>query len=230
MPTPWPNANARLLGLGAGLPIAPLDRLALFNAADFERFTLEWASGYLKPKVQGIYEVQQRGGAGDKGRDVVVWHDPPAALPRRWTLYQCKHYGAALGAGTAAAEIAKVLYYTLRDDYAAPAEYWFVTHKGVTSPFQDLLDDPAKLREWIIANWDEHCATKITKETIALSDEMREHIEAFDFSIFRAKQPLDLLQEHAQTPYHMVVFGLPLIDRPPPPAPPSAVAPARPNM
>ena len=31
-PTTWPGANARLLGLGVGLPIAPLDRLAPTSA------------------------------------------------------------------------------------------------------------------------------------------------------------------------------------------------------
>lgn len=33
----WPSANARLLGLGAGLPVQPLDRLANFSADHFER-------------------------------------------------------------------------------------------------------------------------------------------------------------------------------------------------
>ncbi|HHI1820111.1 hypothetical protein ACVN34_12540 [Escherichia coli] len=60
-PTTWPGANARLLGLGVGLPIAPLDRLAQFSAAEFERFTLEWASEYLAGQ-QYVNEVQQRGG------------------------------------------------------------------------------------------------------------------------------------------------------------------------
>src|SRR4051794_2536604 len=98
-PSPWPGANARLLGLGLGLPVPPLTRLAQFSAAEFERFTLEWATGYLANSLPSVYEVQQRGGAGDKGRDVIVWFDPPESSNRRWHLYQCKHYSAALGAG-----------------------------------------------------------------------------------------------------------------------------------
>lgn len=140
-PTPWPGANARLLGLGVGLPIAPLVRLSQFSAAEFERFTLEWASDYLA-RQQYVNEVQQRGGAGDKGRDIVVWLDPTNVSPRRWHLYQCKHYDTNLGLPKAGIEIAKVIYYTFISDYTAPEEYYFVTHKGVTSPFQDLLDDP----------------------------------------------------------------------------------------
>jgi hypothetical protein len=168
-PTPWPNANARLLGLGVGLPVDPLDRLAQFSPLEFERFTLEWASGYLAQKCSSVYEVQQRGGAGDKGRDIVVWFDPPSSSPRRWSLYQCKHYESRLGVGIAAAEIGKVLYYTFSGAYEAPEEYWFVTHLGVTSDFQDMLDEPKKLQDYILLNWNERCAKKITSKKKQLS-------------------------------------------------------------
>jgi len=153
----------------------------------------------------------------------VVWLDPPSVASRRWSLYQCKHYDSRLGAGAAAAEIGKVLYYAHIDDYSAPREYWFVTHRGVTSDLQDLLDAPEKLRMYILANWNERCASKISKEAILLTNELKAHISSFDFSIFRAKQPLALISEHAQTRYHLTVFGAPLIERPPPPTPPSVV-------
>lgn len=226
-PTPWPTANARLLGVGAGLPVAALDRLANFSAKDFERFTLEWAAGYLAEKLYPGCEIQQRAGAGDKGRDVIVWLDPVGSKPRRWVLYQCKHYADRLGHSDAAAEIAKVLYYTFTGEYTVPEEYWFVTHKGMTGPLQDDLDDPEKLRSFILANWDKHCAGKITsRKKVALEDEFKAYVEAFPFQIFRAKQPHEIISEHSQTRYHLVVFGAPLIDRPPPPVPPSEVAPA----
>lgn len=224
-PTPWPGANARLLGQGLGLPISELDRLASFSAAEFERFTLEWASDYLAVKRPEIVEVQQRGGAGDKGRDVLAWHEPNSAPARKWTLYQCKHYASALGASTAAAEIGKVLFYSHRGDYTFPEEYHFVTHKGVTSPFQDLLDKPENLRKYIIDNWDKHCRSKIHKGSVELTIELKDHIESVPFTAFHAMQPLNLLKEHSQTKYHLTVFGAPLLDRPKPPEPPSEVAP-----
>ena len=225
-PSPWPSANARLLGVGAGLPVHPLVRLAQFSPDDFERLILEWATDYL-PKQVNVDEVQARGGAGDKGRDVLVWLDPSNVTPRRWQLYQCKHYATALGFGAAAVEIAKVLHYTFTGEYTVPEQYWFVTHKGLTNPFQDQIDDPAKLKKAIIDDWDEHCATKITSTcTIALTGAFLQHVKDFDFSIFKAKQPLTLIEEHQKTRYHLVVFGAPLLDRPPPPKPPSHVAPA----
>jgi hypothetical protein len=223
-PAPWPNANARLLGVGAGLPVKPLDRLATFSADDFERFILEWADGDLPKSAAGIDQIQQRGSSGDKGRDIVVWLDPQSTAPRRWQLYQCKRYDDRLGAGVAATEIGKVLYYTFKGDYSPPSQYWFVTHKGVTGDLQDLLDAPSKLRQFILDNWNKYCAKKIAAQEIPLIATLKTHIEGFDFSIFRAKQPLELINEHAQTKYHLAVFGLPLIQRPPPPQPPSEVA------
>jgi hypothetical protein len=225
-PSPWPGANARLLGVGAGLPVHPLMRLAQFSPEDFERLVLEWASDYL-PRQVGVDEVQARGGAGDKGRDVLVWLDPSNVTRRRWRLYQCKHYATALGFGAASVEIAKVLHYTFTGEYTVPEQYWFVTHKGLTNPFQDQIDDPAKLKKAIIDGWDEHCASKITSTgTIALTGAFLQHAADFDFSIFKAKQPLTLIEEHRETRYHLVVFGAPLLDRPLPPTPPSQVAPS----
>lgn len=226
IPSPWPGANARLLGVGAGLPVSKLDRLAALDDKEFERLVLEWGNDYLKTKVPGVFEVQLRGGAGDKGRDVVVWFDPPGSPSRRWHLYQCKHYASALGTGPAFEEIGKVIHYTNTGSYTAPEEYWFVTHKGVTSPLQDLLDHPAAMRDELLKNWDTHCRSKITSTTaIELTDDLRAHIDSFDFGIFRAKQPLDLIAEHEQTRYHLTVFGAALIERPPTKAPPSTVAP-----
>ncbi|EPE4155156.1 ABC-three component system protein [Yersinia enterocolitica] len=222
-PTSWPNANARLLGLGAGLPVDPLDRLAQFSAPDFERFTLEWASDYLA-QLEDVDEVQQRGGAGDKGRDVIVWLDSSEVVRRRWRLYQCKHYETRLGTAAGIAEIGKVLYYTFRGDYTIPEEYWFVTHQGVVGPLQDLLDDPNKMRQHVLDHWEEQCAAQIMKAPIPLTVELRAHISSFPFSIFRAKQPIEIINEHAKTRFHLTVFGLPLINRPKPPAPPSAVS------
>lgn len=189
-PSKWPSANARLLGLGAGLPVDPLDRLANFSADDFERFVLEWADGYLRKKLFGVNDVQQRGGAGDKGRDIVVWFEPPGSDTRRWHLYQCKRYSAALGSGKAVAEIAKVLYYSFRGDYTLPSEYWFVTRQGVTGDFQDLVDDPGKLKAFLVAEWDKYCRNAITaKDDIALEGELSDYVNAIDFSFVRVKQP-----------------------------------------
>lgn len=223
-PTKWPSANARLLGLGAGLPVNPLDRLANFSADEFERFALEWADGYLRHKLSNVNDIQQRGGAGDKGRDIVVWFGEPGSTSRHWHLYQCKRYGTALGAGKGIGEIAKVLFYAFRGDYTLPSEYCFVTRKGVTGDFQDLIDDPQQLRTYVMENWETYCKGAISKDSVALEGDFADYVSQLDFGFIRVKQPLDIINEHGQTKYHPVVFGVPLIERPPPTTPPSHVA------
>lgn len=222
-PTPWPGANARLLGIGAGLPVDPLKRLAQFSPDEFENFVKEWAFGYLQ-KQGYAKEVQRRGGAGDKGRDVIVWLDESDVQPRRLEIYQCKRYESSLGLPKAAPEIAKLLYYTSIGDFTIPEKYYFVTHQGLTGELQDLLDAPTKLREKIIEGWEGYAKLITSTKTITLSDALEDYINQFDFSIFKAKHPHELIEEHRQTRYHLVVFGAPLIERPAPPEPPSDVA------
>ncbi|MGF6178849.1 ABC-three component system protein [Ensifer sp. 4252] len=222
-PTKWPGANARLLSPGVGLPVKPIDRLALFSADDFERFVLEWADDYLAKNVPDVTDVQQRGGSGDKGRDIVVWFGQPGSPDRYWHLYQCKRYSTALGQGKAVAEIGKVLYFVWRGDFSLPKGYWFVTRKGVTNDLQDLIDHN-KLGTYLIENWDEHCAGSIvSKKKIELEGDFLKFVRAIDFSLIRVKQPLEILSEHAQTKYHKFVFGAPLVDRPKPTLPPSVI-------
>jgi hypothetical protein len=223
-PTKWAGVNARLLAPAVGQPIKPIDRLALFSADDFERFVLEWADDYLAKKVPSVTEVQQRGGSGDKGRDVVVWFGESGSPDRYWHLYQCKRYSTALGAGKAVAELGKVLYFAWRGDFSPPRQYWFVTRKGVTNDLQDLIDHN-KLGAYLVEHWSEYCAGNIiSKQTIALERKFLEFVQAIDFSFVRVKQPLEILGEHAQTKYHRFVFGGPLIDRPKPAPPPSIIA------
>ena len=224
-PSPWPNVNARLLGVGAGLPIQPLDRLRLFSADDFERFILEWADGYLARKVPGVDQVQRRGGANDRGRDVVVWFGAPGAPGRHCHYYQCKHLNGALGTGPGLLEVGKILFHAWTGSIPLPTKYEFVTVHGVVGPLQDLLDEPEKLRAALTEGWDNHCRKRIAeRQEIPLEGTLAEYVHAAPFKIFRAKQPHEVLKEHAETRYHALVFGAPLIERPPAPMPPSDVA------
>lgn len=52
--------------------------------------------------------------------------------------------------------------------------------------------------------------------------ELLAFLEAFDFSIFSSKSIADLIAEHSKTPFHAVLFGGGLPERPSPGAPPAA--------
>ncbi len=221
-PTPWADANRRLL-LGSGAPIDPIVRLATFTDVEFERFIWEWVRGYL---ANHYVEVQHRGGAGDKGRDVVAWRDSSSTVSRRWDLYQCKRYNDPLTPSEFLVELGKLCFYTHRKDYTIPGQYWIVAPKGVGNALQDLIDDPLKLRERLIDEWDQRCRDKITaKHAVPLDGAFRTYVEAFDFSIVKTLTPKILIEQHSHTKEHLAVFGSQFKPRPPVDAPPVNVAP-----
>ena len=220
-PPSWPDANRRLI-FGAGAWMDPLKRLSTFEATEFETFVLQWISGYLKDRY---VEVQRRGAAGDKGRDIVAWIDPPGTANRRWDLYQCKHYKDPLAPSDFHIELAKLCFYVERGDFSLPQNYYIMTHKDVGNALQDLIDAPAKLRESLKTNWVTQCEAKITKSTkVSLTGKLLDFIEKVDFSIVHAVSPLDLIEQHSTTKYHSYVFGTKLKPRPPAALPPKEVA------
>lgn len=109
----------------------PLGRLCTFSPEEFERFVLECADGYLAQKVPRFSEIQQRGGAGDKGRDIVVRLGELGSADRYWNLFQYERYSGALG------DICKVLYFDSIGDFTLPNKYWFVPRGGVTGGLHD---------------------------------------------------------------------------------------------
>lgn len=222
LPSRWEGANSRLLGLGGGLPMDPLVRLATFNDEEFERLVLEWVHGYLSTQY---VEVQARGRAGDKGRDIVAWKDSSRTEPRRWDLYQCKHYAGALTPSDFWVELGKLCFYTHRGDYTVPDTYFIVAPHGVSNPLQDLIDQPHRLHDALVEAWATQCRTKITsKHAVELVGSLRDHVDSFDFSIIRVVQPHELIEQHGRTKYHARVFGLRLVERPAVPPPPEAIA------
>jgi hypothetical protein len=222
-PSRWQGVNSRLLGLAGGLPMDPLVRLATFDDEQFERLVLEWAHGYLATKY---VEVQARGRAGDKGRDLVAWKDPSSVTPRHWDLYQCKQYAEALAPHNFWTELGKLCFFTHRGEYTVPDNYFIVASKGVSNQLQDLIDQPSTLHEGLVAAWTKQCRTKITaKNPVELEGALRLYVDDFNFSIVRVVHPHELIEQHSLTKYHARVFGMRLVERPPVPAPPETIAP-----
>ena len=54
--------------IGTRPVLTPIEILDSYGYEDFENFILEWASSYL----QKGYHVMKRGGAGDKGIDILI--------------------------------------------------------------------------------------------------------------------------------------------------------------
>jgi len=154
------------------------------------------------------------------GRDIVATCDDGS-----WVNYQCKHYDHPLWPSDVWTELGKLMFYTLRGDYPAPREYWFVAPQGAGTSLARLLNNPDRLRSELIANWDGYCRAAITAtQAVELDTAMNAHISGFDFTIFSYVPPLVIIDGHRETPYYAARFGGGLPPRPAPDEPPSQLA------
>jgi len=200
--------------VASGLPVHPEDRVRLFSPDQWERFIQEWVDS-----LRDEYELVERcGGAGDMGRDVIATVKGGNGA---WDNYQCKHYEKALTPGDVWVELGKLAYYTLAGEYSYPRCFYFVAPQGVGPKLSNLLKKPNKLRDELLANWDKSCRTAITKTgVVECNAAMKAHIASLDFSIFKTKPLLRIIEGHAKTRWHVAQFGGGLPPRPEPTPPP----------
>jgi hypothetical protein len=107
-------------------------------------------------------------------------------------------------------ELGKLCYYGFKNNFTIPQNYYIVSQEGVGTKLGDLIDDPIELRKALIANWSKNVESKITTKgtgKVKLEGEFKKYVEAFDFSIIKSIEPLELLQQHSQTSYHLMHFG-----------------------
>ncbi len=197
-----------------GQPIPPIERIRLFNSTQWEEFVLEWADSLRDQYLR----VEKCGGAGDFGRDIIATRSGSGG---GWDNFQCKHYRAPLAPSDIWIELGKLAYYTFVGKFTYPTKYAFVAPQGAGNKLSRLLKDAAALKSQLIENWDTHCAGQISsKLSIPMDDELRDHLDALDFSIFDAIPPLRIIDAHMTTRWHVARFGGGLPARPPVEAPP----------
>lgn len=205
-----------------GPPIRPQQRILLYSAAEWEDFIHEWAHFCLKTQY---LDVQRFGGAGDRGIDIAGFADGQK-LQGVWENYQCKHYDRALMPTDVWPEFGKILWYSFKGEYSAPRRYYFVAPRGIGTKLSGYLNDSSKLKKALMEEWDKNIRSKITEtEEVKLEGAFLAYVEAFDFSIFDRKDPLQIIEEHRQCPYHAARFGGGLPGRPPAEKPPDEIAP-----
>ncbi|MCC3243808.1 hypothetical protein LG047_00460 [Methylocystis sp. WRRC1] len=207
--------------ISQGPIIAPVARIKLYNADEWEAFTEEWAFYSLKKTYQDVVRFS---GAGDKGVDVAGFTDGNG-FNGVWDGFQCKHYDKPLTPGIAKPEIAKVIWYSFNGDYTPPRAYYFLGPQGIGTKLNTFLKKPESLRQEVKSTWDKDCRTKITDtQEVPLEGDFLAYFEKFDFSIFKAKQPLSMIDESRQhNPFHAGRFGGGLPPKPIPGAPPGTI-------
>lgn len=216
VPIPPPQTSMIISAgtVASGQPVYPIDRIKLFSASDWEQFIQEWVDSLRSNYIS----VEKCAGAGDMGRDIVAIC---ADQPNAWDNYQCKHYKTSLQPSHIWVELGKLIYYTRRGDFTYPRRYYFVAPLGAGTTLSNLFRNPERLRANFFDSWDKHCRNGITSTaTIELDEELKSYIETLDFSIFEAVPPLRIIEEHANTRWHVTRFGGGLPQRPPVEAPP----------
>ncbi|WP_249734487.1 hypothetical protein [Bradyrhizobium sp. sGM-13] len=177
--------------MASGPPILPIARMRLYSAEEWEAFTNEWAHYTFQGK-----KVVRFSGAGDKGVDIAIF-DPGQDFTGIWDAYQCKHYDNALRPSDIYVELGKVLWFSFSSEYKTPRSYTFIAPCGIGTKLNNLLMNPAKLKQELITNWEKHCRKEITStQEIPLEGAFLAYFNAFDFTIFQGKQPLALIDEH----------------------------------
>ena len=100
------------------------------------------------------------------------------------------------------------MYYTYNKDYSKPQKYYFVSPRGISSSLNDLLKDKKKLYQKLITEWDSMISEEISKTfKVKLTNELKEYIEEFDYSIINSLEPLAFIEQFESTIYYPIYFG-----------------------
>lgn len=185
----------------------PIDKVHSMDEDSFELFVQEWLFGCRSDEY---IKIEQLGGAGDKGRDIVA-----SCRSGQEDFYQCKHYNAPLSPSEYYVEFGKLVYYTMNGDYNVPRKYYIVASHDIGPSLRDLIKDQSLLKKGLKENWAQYCEKKITqKQTIPLDSSLSQYIDAFDFSIIEHMPIQQIVDEHIKTIYGKIRFGGLVVDNP----------------
>lgn len=211
--------------VAGGIPIPRVRLLQIMSPDDWEGFTEEWLSFH---KAKGTYQsVKRFSGPGDLGLDIVAFTES-VGFAEPWDSYQCKHYSHALTPKDVYGEIGKIIYHSFQrtppfnQTCCVPRRHVFIAPFGVGITLGRLLRDPKRFKEEVRAKWQSHCVPALGSGINApLSGALLVYFDSFDFSIFDDRTAVELVEEHAQTPFHAPRFGGGLPPRGEPDAPPA---------
>jgi hypothetical protein len=189
--------------------VIPIKKVGLFSPDVWEEFTEEW----LDTKSADYIESERFGGAGDMGRDIVAYKSDKKIKGYKWDCYQCKHYTTSLMPTQVYVEFGKILYYTFKNEFPIPDNYYFVAPLGVGTSLSALLQDEKKLKKAVIDNWNGYCKKKISSVEILLEGNFLDYVVKFDFSIFDKINVKTIIEEHKDHNNHLTRFGGGLPDR-----------------
>lgn len=170
---------------------------------ELELFVDHWMSN----KAKAYSATQVWAGTGDKGRDVVGFLSPQR-FEGPWHLFQAKQLKSVLRMPDILPELAKVFHHANRDGTSLPAAYHFIAPQGAARAVLEGIGHPTRLRQTIIDQWDQNCATKIVERaTVPLTSELLALIHRFDFSSVHLFDVYAILKDPHIRPTLVKFFG-----------------------
>lgn len=206
---PGTNSEVTAAQIAQGVPIPPVSRIAMMSADEWEVFTEEWAT-YLKNEGE-YWRVRRWSGSGDRGLDVVAFASE-LGFEGPWDSFQCKHYARPLRPKEVCVEVAKVIYHSFNrtipfnQSFRLPRRHVFVSPKGVGLTVQGWLGDAEEFRKEFKRRWGQVAGGAIGVQ-VPLQGDLLEYVEGFDFAIFDDRSAVELVEQHAKTPFHAARFG-----------------------
>ncbi|MCC9743104.1 hypothetical protein [Streptomyces sp. MNU89] len=137
----------------APLPTPQVYLQYIYDADDWEDFTVEWVHQFGTWSGRPYVRVQRMGGAGDRGADVAACLSEQGTAGE-WHCYQCKHYLKPLGQSDAFPEMVKIFVAKILGTYELPTRYVFVAPK-IGTGLERLLLNPPQLKDEFFAAWDD---------------------------------------------------------------------------
>jgi hypothetical protein len=185
------------------LNIAPIVKLVrAYDATEWEIFIGEWQKG-----LAGYAEIKRLGGPGDMGRDVIGLCSAEAC-EGIWDNYQCKHYETALSTPKACEDAGKIIFHAFNKAFRPPRRYRFVAPRGPETELRELLLNPSRFREEVVATWDKRVAKRVVAgETHLLAGELKTFVLDYDFTSFGYSTLDEILDAHRRTAYWASRFG-----------------------
>lgn len=195
----------RFVGMGGVMPAST--QVLHFEPSQWEQ--LIEAAVRLRPLGQGkTYALVKRlGAANDKGRDVEA-RLVPEREPRKWDLYQAKHYENPLTPSNIFPELAKFFKHLAAGSYVHPRHYLICAPRSVGSDLFDLLAKPDDFKQRLLADW-KAGETGLQKLKGDLTPAVEAVVSNFDFRDIRECELRDILEWHAlDRSAHHKLFGI----------------------
>lgn len=192
-----PKIDIELCTRDSNMPA--IDKVHNMDEDSFEFFTNEWLYGCYRNKYA---KIQRIGGAGDKGRDIIGTYQDGTV-----DYYQCKHYQTALMPSQFYKEFGKLCYYTYKNEIQVPQKYYIIASNDLGPSLSDLIVNTSKLKNELLANWDNYCRNNISNVEIILESKLKEYIDNFDLSIVEHIPIAQVIDEHLKTEYGKLRFG-----------------------